>query len=771
MHGIDFIKDLAVILLVAGAVGWLCQRLGLSVVVGYLVAGIVVGPNTSFSLVTDVSRIETLAKIGLVFLMFSIGLRLSLRKLRRLGFSLLAGVFFSAALIYYLTRVLGITVGWSSRECLFVAAMLMVSSSAIIGKVLQETGATHERVGQLAMGVSVLEDVVAVVMLTLLNSLVEFGGGGRPAIGQTLGLFSAFVVLAGIGGLLLVPLLLKRLSISAGEELQTVGMAAMLFGLAMLAESAGYSLALGAFLLGTIVAETPHRTQVERTFEGMRDVFTAVFFVAIGMQLDLRLAMESIWLTVGVAAFTLFARSVGTTFGLSLIGTPVKDAFRIGLLVTPIGEFSFIIALLGVSNHMISGRFYPLAVGVSLLTALTAPWLTRHSETMAGWVLARRPSWLRLWHSHYYGWLEYLKARQKRNLLWQLSRKRFLQIGVEMLFVTGLLVFSERLQELVVQTLGQDWLFTDGPTWFFWVLMTLIVLAPLVAIWRNLSALCLLFAQVITSGNPRAGALRPVVEGVFKLIAGLGLYIWLASVLPLNGGVRWVVLGSALVGVAVLYFLRRQLVRWHSELEVGLQDVLKGGDRVVADTQAPWLRSHGDWDLSVTDCLLPDLADCQGKRIVDLDLRSRFGCTVAGIGRQGYLIPLPTSDTVLYPRDKVLLIGTPQQVEAGKKFLTTVSGAPPPTSEFEDVRMESIHVPWGSVAAGKDLKTLSPSQNYRVQIAGINRGGLRMLNPTGDEVIRAGDELLVLGTPDQIRSFKEWLNETLPEANAGPTTG
>lgn len=767
MHGIDFIQDLAVILLVAGVVGWVCQRCGLSVIVGYLVAGIVVGPHTStLALVTDISRIETLAQIGLVFLMFSIGLRLSLRKLRRLGFSLLASVFFSAAIIYYLTRVLGIAVGWSSRECLFLAAMLMVSSSAIIGKVLQETGATHDRVGQLAMGVSVLEDVVAVVMLTLLNSVVQFGGGDRPAIGETLGLFGAFVALAGIGGLLLVPILLRRLSISAGEELQTLGMAAMLFGLAMLAQRAGYSLALGAFLLGTIVAETPHRTQVERTFEGMRDVFTAVFFVAIGMQLDLRLALDSVWLILGISAFTIVARTIGATIGLSLIGTAVKEAFRIGLLVTPIGEFSFIIAQLGITYAVVPRSYYPIAVGVSLVTTLVAPWLTRRSEAITGWVMAHRPGWLRLWHSHYYGWLEYLKARQKRNLLWQLSRKRFLQIGIELLFVTGLLVFSEPLRDIVGGWLGRDWLFPNGPAVLFWLTMTLLVLAPVVAIWRNISALCLLFAQVITGGHQRAATLRPIVEGVFKVVAGLGLYLWLATILPMSGGARWIVLGSALAGLVVLFFLQRKLVLWHSELEIGLQDVFKGGEHTVADTQAPWLRPHGDWDLNVTDCLLPDLADCQGQSIAELGLRARLGCTVAGIGRQGYLIPLPTPDTILYPRDKVLLIGTAQQVEAGKRFLTIVSGTPPPMAEFEDVRMEAIQVPSGSAAAGKDLKTLSPSQNYRIQVAGIHRAGLRILNPTADEVIRAEDELLVLGTPEQIRGFKDWMSETAPDIGA-----
>jgi monovalent cation:H+ antiporter-2, CPA2 family len=190
--------------------------------------------------------------------------------------------------------------------------------------------------------------------------------------------------------------------------------------------------------------------------------------------------------------------------------------------------------------------------------------------------------------------------------------------------------------------------------------------------------------------------------------------------------------------------------------------VLKGDNAVSADTHAPWLRPEGDWDLSVMECVLPDLADCQGKRIAELELRARFGCTVVGIGRQGYLIPLPTPDTVLYPRDKLLLIGTDEQVKAGKAFLTNVSGVPPSMTEFEDVRMEALIVSEGSPAAGKDLKTLSPSQNYRIQVAGIRRTGLRILNPGADEVIRSGDELLILGTPEQIRGFKEWISE--PEA-------
>src|SRR3954468_18541914 len=302
MHGYQFIQDLAIILVVAGVVGWICQRIGLSVIVGFLVAGMMVGPHTPpITLVQDVERIDTLAQIGLVFLMFAIGLQLSLRKMRRLGLSLMFATFVGAIVMLNLSRLLGVILGWTADEGLFLAGMLMVSSSAIISKILHETGTNHERSGQLAMGVAVLEDVVAVVMLTVLNSIIEMGRGGGTQVTQTLLLLGAFVVLTGVVGLLLVPWLLRRMSIAADEELQTLGIAGLLFGLAVIAQSAGYSLALGAFLLGTIVAETPHRHQVERTFEGMRDIFSAVFFVAIGMQIDPRLLWHDGLLIAGVA--------------------------------------------------------------------------------------------------------------------------------------------------------------------------------------------------------------------------------------------------------------------------------------------------------------------------------------------------------------------------------------------------------------------------------------------------------------------------------------
>jgi CPA2 family monovalent cation:H+ antiporter-2 len=237
----------------------------------------------------------------------------------------------------------------------------------------------------------------------------------------------------------------------------------------------------------------------------------------------------------------------------------------------------------------------------------------------------------------------------------------------------------------------------------------------------------------------------------------MSLYVWLSTLVPMEGRARWIIIASGAVAVGALFFFRRKLVYWHSELEVGLQEVFRKNEQMAPDLNAPWLRPHSDWNLSVVDCVLPDLADVQGKCIAALDLRARFGCTIVGVGRQGYMISLPASDLVLYPRDKVLLLGTAQQVDAAQKFLRAVSGVPTVATEFEDVRMETMIVLADSPAAGQDLKTLSPTQTFHVQIAGIRRGDTRILSPAGEEKVGVGDELLVLGLPDRIHDFRDWL--------------
>ena len=762
MEGILFVQDLAAILVVAGIVGWICQRLGFSVIAGFLVAGILVGPHMPHvSLLADLARVEAMAEVGLVFLMFSIGMRLSVAKLRRLGVSLLVGAFAGASGVYYLSRLLGAAMEWSSLQSLFLAGMLMVSSSVIITKMLQENSATHERFGQLALGLTVLEDVFAVVMLTILNSYVQMGGSAATSdsIGGIVGTLAAFVVLAGVSGLLLVPWLLRRMSIGTDEALQTLGIAALLFGLAWLAQRAGYSLALGAFLLGAIVGETAHRHQVERTFDGIRDIFSAVFFVAMGMQIDPRELLEHAALIAGVAGFTLVARPVASGFALLVIGTPMKDAVRAGMSVTPIGEFSFIIAQLGVGAAVLPPEFFPLAVGVSLITTVLAPMLVRRSERIAAAVSRRQPRWLADWVRYYHGRLERVSARQRRNRLWQLSRKRIIQVSVEIGLVSGVLIFSGPMLGWIEARVGSDWLFPDGPRVIFWTALGLLLIAPLVALWRNISALALLYAQAATTGFGRSAVLVSAVETALKALAGVLLFIWLVTLLPVEGTARWLLLGSAAVALGAIFLVRQRLIYWHSHLEAELQTLMNSAENKMTGSSTPWFEPHEAWNLHIVDCVLPDLAAAQGKTIAELGLRSKFGCSVVGIERQGFMIPLPTPSAVLYPRDRVLLMGTREQVAAGARFLGAASATAASDSVFEEVQMQSIRVPEWSRAADRTLQDLAPAQVFGLQIAGINRKGVRILNPVSDEWIRAGDELLTLGTPEQTREFKAWLTE------------
>jgi CPA2 family monovalent cation:H+ antiporter-2 len=763
MSGIAFIQDLAIILASAAVFGWLCQRVGLSAVVGYLVAGMVVGPHTPpFALVRDEATIATAAQIGLVFLMFSIGLRLSLRRLQRLGVGLLLAVFLGAVLTYFSTRALGAVLGLDGTQTLFLSAMLMVSSSAIISKVLQETGAAHDRPGQLAMGVTVLEDVVAVVMLTVLNSVVALGGAGQTAsLGATIGGFGAFVVFAGIMGLLFVPWLLRKMAVKAEEELQTLATAALLFGLAIIAYRAGYSLALGAFLLGTIVAETPHRHQVERVFEGMRDVFSAVFFVGIGLQIDVGMLGESWWMILLLAAFTIVTRVAAISTGLTLIGTPHRDALRTGLVATPIGEFSFVIAQLGVAAAAVPPRYYPLAVGLSLVTSLTAPLLTRRSEPIASALLRRRPRWLVDGLEAYQEWLERLGERRAGSLLWKLSRKRVIQITVELLFVAGLLVFAEPMEAALATYVGDGWLFPGGPTVVFWTLLVIVALVPLFAVWRNVGALALIVAEFSTQSQPPAkrGRLITLIANGVRLISLVLLVVWVGSFAP-TGAARWTLLLGAVVAGVALAVLRRRMIYWHSELEVGLQEVLsESGPPQLSATSVPWHGRHEEWKLGVSECVIPDLATCSGNTLAQMNLRARFGCTVVGIERQGCMIPLPGPETALYPRDKVLFLGGPEQVEEAKRYLGAVSATPDDGSDFDIVGLEVIKVPAESRAVAQSLSELAPTARHGVQIAGLRRAGERLLSPGAEERIEAGDELLALGTPVKLREFRAWVRE------------
>jgi monovalent cation:H+ antiporter-2, CPA2 family len=767
MDEYTLIQDLGIVLLAAGVAGTLCRRLGLSVVVGYLLAGIIIGPHTPpFSFVTNVGRIQTLSQIGLVFLMFAIGLGLSLSKLGRMGWSTLIATGLGALLMLNMTKLLGFAIGWTTSQSLFIAAMFMVSSSAVIAKVVGELNLTHDRPAQLALGITVLEDVVAVVMLTILAAQ---SGGGSANIGKLLGGMTVFIVLLVGVGLLMVPRLMRRLEARADPELQTIVVAGLLFLLSIAAVKAGYSLALGAFLLGAIVAEIPQKGAVEKSFNGMRDLFSSVFFVSIGMMIDPGLLLDVWPMVIGLGVFALVVRSFATGLALVLCGTRPREARRAGLLLSPLGEFSFIIAQLGVSLAVLPENYYPLAVGVSIFTVLIMPWVNRHAEWVLNLLERIEPAWLSRGVEAYHSWLEQVQETTPSSAAWSLIRGRLVQIAVEMLFVTGVMTFARPLLDLLLR--NRDWLRIEPQTltYVFWSAITVLALIPLVAIWRSLVTIAMILAETF-GGVARIPA--GLVQNGVKAAGAVLLGYWLFAILPTDQLGLWGWGLIALAAALVVAVFSSRLIYWQSHWQSSVNEVLAEDPRVASAAVAAAARGKRardleEWNVRLIDCVVPEAADYAGRTLAEVSIPSRFGCAVLEIERNGHVITAVRPDVRLYPGDKLLLLGPAEQLKAACAFLANAAEGHDESDEFRGSVLETFEIPPGP-RTGKTLAELNLGKVTGTRVVGIQRSAEKIIAPSGEERLSEGDSVLVAGTLAEIGAFRRWLySETTPPFAAG----
>lgn len=767
MDDTNFIQDLAIVLLGAGLAGALCKRIGLSVIVGYLAAGIFIGPHTPpFSFVTDVGRIQTLSQVGLVFLMFAIGLGLSLTKLGRMGLPVLIATGLGAFFMLNLTQLLGMIVKWTPMQSLFIASMFVVSSSAVIAKIVSELKLGHEASAQRALGITVMEDVVAVVMLTILASQTQPGGGEGANVGSLIATMSAFVVLLVGAGLLFVPRLLRRLEARADAELQTIVIAGLLFLLAICAAKAGYSLALGAFLLGAIVAEMPQKVGVEKSFAGMRDLFSSVFFVSIGMMIDVRLLID-VWPAIfGLFVFVMICRPVATGFAMIVCGTHPREARRAGLLLTPLGEFSFIIAQLGVTTGVLKPAYYPLAVGTSILTVLATPLINRNAGPLLRFAERVEPRWLTRALEAYYGWIQQAQNGKTSPLAWKLIRGRIPQITIEILLVSGLLIFSGQILATVQTTFAASWLEGAMLDSVFWSVVGLVVLVMLVAIWRNVSAISMILGESLGQGTRLPSS---VIYNGLRAVAGVALGYWLYALLPIDSlsGWGWIVIGAAALVVVGVFSSR--LVYWHSTWQSSVQDVLNedadGPAGARAHARVALDQGLEGWGMRLDDCTVPDDAAYAGDDLARLAIPSSFGCSVIEVERNGYVITRTGPELGIYPGDKLLLLGKDDGLAAARAFLLGEKKTVEESSEeFSGSILQTHSVPAGP-HSGKTLAELQIARETGVRIVGIRRGDTRIINPGGNQSLATGDGLLVVGTLDELRAFRRWLRgggETRP---------
>lgn len=559
--------------------------------------------------------------------------------------------------------------------------------------------------------------------------------------------------------LLVVPRLLRALSRDGAGELRTLLLVGLVLGLAWLATEVGYSLALGAFVLGAIVAGTRHKAEVERSFEALRQTFGAVFFVAIGMLFDFKLLFEAWPLVLAVSVFVLVARPAACALGLLAVGNPGRQALQAGLAVTPIGEFSFVMAQLGVEAGVLPRSFSAIAIGVSLVTSLVAPVIMRRSSAIATRLETCPPRWLREAVGLYQDRLGQLAGWQNSSLVWKLTGRRFLQVGLHLLFLSALLLFWQPTYRALAAMVGENFGFPHGLRVIFWTAFGTLMIGPLIALWRNLEAIVMILAEGACRQSPRRATVQPWLERALKLLVALLLAEWLLTLLPLSGANPWVVLFVAgLLALVAMTFWTR-LLKWHNRVENELRAQLRQASNPAASAgvSLPLLEHPMGWNLALDEVTVPPLSEHTARSIRDLGLRKATGCSIIGLDRQGHVITNPGPAETLYPGDRLLLLGSQEQLLEAERFLTAGLKTSDARDVFAELSSETGVWPAHHPEEGRTIAELDLIRRFGVMVCGIQRDRTRIVMPGPTEPIRGGDRLLLVGSNAQLREFQRWL--------------
>ena len=674
-------------MIVAGVVTVLCHLLRQPVVLGYILAGVLIGPRTSLPLIVrDHRTVEIMSELGVILLMFSLGLHFSLRQLARVG----AAAFVAAALEILLMMLIGYGTGryfgWSQMDSVFLGAILSVSSTTIITKVLVELKLMKERFAELIFGILVVEDILAIAMLAILSGVAKTGSFAVGEVARTFGGLGVFLTSVMIFGLLAVPPLIRYVARFRSNEMLLVASLGLCFGVSLLAVKLGYSVALGAFLIGAVVAEARERGKIEALIEPVRDMFSAVFFVAIGMMIDPRVVVEYATPIGVVTAAVVVGKVLTCAFGSFVTGNDLRTSVRVGMGMAQIGEFSFIIAALGLTLKVTSPFLYPIAVAVSAVTTLLTPYLIRGSDGISSAVLWLAPRSFVNYIELYSRWMSARgDAARERDAarVGRLLRRWVLQIALNGVLAAAVLAVAAAvaadIRRLPALRLLPWW--TGGANTIIWLAAMVLVLPLLIVSVRKLRATAVVVAEVMVKSSeagPSTARIRGVVVHTI-LVTGfvlIGMSVLLMSSAFLPPGP--VLVSLLLWGAGLGLLLWRRFERMYFKAQTQLTDMLRR-DPEARHAAEPAHAAEGHSheaplpgvlrNAELETVVVAAQSEAAGKLIRELHIRRLTGASVVGIQRAGSSIVNPGPDEELQVDDRVLLLGTRSQLKAARPLL------------------------------------------------------------------------------------------------------
>jgi len=666
-----FLQDLAVVMIVAGLVTVLFYRFKQPVVLGYIIAGVIIGPHTPpFPLIHDEATINTLAELGVILLMFALGLEFSLGKLKQVGVAAFIAAFLEILLMAWIGYEIGRSFGWGTMDSLFLGAMLSISSTTIIVKALAGLNKTKEPFAQVIFGILIIEDILAIAMLALLSGIAMTGTLQVTQVGLTLGKLGLFLVVSLVLGLLAVPKLLNYVAKFKSNEMLLITVLACCFGFSLLAHRFGYSVALGAFIIGAVMAESRQIHRIEALIEPVRDMFSAIFFVTIGLMIDPNM-LAAYWLPILVISLAVVVGKVLTcSFGAFIGGNDMRTSLRIGMGLAQIGEFSFIIASLGLTLNVTSKFLYPIAVAVSAVTTLLTPYLIRSADGLVEWFDQWAPRTVARSLTLYTEWVGQLGGQRRPNLAAELTRRWFAQMALNVALLTAVFVGAIYVAEHPPGWLQSLSLGLETVRSLLWLAALIVSMPLLIATARKLQALGLLIAETkvpVAAAGERTAAIRAVVAQGMPIAgtAGLGLYVLALSSAILPPMRILVVL--LLLAVLAAWFLRRSFIRVYAKAQIALQETFAETPSTHTEHVARLPSLLREAHLQTVP-VKPN-SPASGKLIRELALRTHTGASIVGLERQGTHLINPGPDEELQAGDQLLLLGNRQQLDAATQML------------------------------------------------------------------------------------------------------
>ena len=745
----ELVKDLALILVVAGTVTLLFKRLKQPLVLGYIVAGFIVSPQMPYTMsVIDRADVQTWADIGVMFLLFSLGLDFSFKKILKMG----AAPVIASLTIIFCMMLIGVTVGnafgWSQMDCIFLAGMLAMSSTTIIYKAFDDMGLRQQHFASLVMSVLILEDVLAIVMMVMLSAVAKGNSpDGEEMIGSVLRI-GFFLILWFVVGISLIPMFLRSVRKLISEETLLVVSLGLCCLMAVISTQVGFSSAFGAFVMGSILAETVEAEKIIKVVEPVKNLFGAVFFVSVGMLVEPSILVEYALPIAVIVLAILLGQSLFGSFGYLLSGQTLKTAMRCGFSMAQIGEFAFIIASLGLSLGVIGKFLYPVVVAVSVITTFLTPYMIRASEPCYNMLERRLPtSWISTLNhitlSHPSGkgaknnWKNLLKQMTVNTVIYTI-----LSVTVVALMLSLFLPFIRHL------LIGWHWTAN-----FICGALTVLLISPflraMVMKKNHSEEFKALWAE------SRINHLPLIFTIIVRVVIASSFVFYICNYLSRFANALIIAIA---VAVVLLMIMSRSLKHSSIRLERMFVQNLRSRDieAQVHGRKRPLYEGHLlDRNVHMSDIDVPMDSKWAGLTLRQLELRQRFGVHVSSILRAERRLNIPDGNTIVFPGDRLQVIGADSQLSKMAEALRSEIHGSDPDIEEKTMKLRQMVVTGGSQLLGVTLRDSGIRSRYNCMVVGIEEGEENLSQMSPDRKFEKGDIIWIVGEEKHLAQLLE----------------